>query len=46
VAQRLAAVVGVSGLLELAALCWWGAHLARSMFGPVGIRAAPVIPQA
>ena len=28
------AVVGVSGLLELAALCWWGGHLARLMFAP------------
>ncbi len=26
------AVVGVSGVLELAALCWWGVHLARLMF--------------
>jgi len=33
------AVVGVSGLLELAALCWWGVHLARLMFGPAGIAA-------
>jgi hypothetical protein len=28
----LFAVVGVSGVLELAALVWWGAHLARMMF--------------
>ena len=28
-------VVGVSGVLELAALGWWGVHLARLMFGPV-----------
>ena len=28
------AVVGVSGVLELAALCWWGVHLARLMFAP------------
>ena len=27
------AVVGVSGVLELAALCWWGVHLVRVMFG-------------
>jgi len=27
------AIVGVSGVLELAALCWWGVHLARLMFG-------------
>jgi len=25
------AVVGVSGILELAALAWWGAHLVRLM---------------
>lgn len=29
------AIVGVSGVLELAALAWWGVHLARLMFGSV-----------
>jgi hypothetical protein len=29
------AVVGTSGLFELAALSWWGVHLARLMFRPV-----------
>jgi hypothetical protein len=29
------AIVGVSGVLELAALGWWGVHLARLMFAPV-----------
>jgi len=38
------AVVGVSGVLELAALAWWGAHLVRLMRArPAGdLAAAPV----
>lgn len=35
------AVVGVSGVLELAALGWWGVHLARLMFAPVPVGARP-----
>ena len=33
------AVVGVSGVLELTALCWWGCHLARLMFTPATVEA-------
>jgi hypothetical protein len=38
------AVVGVSGVLELAALAWWGAHLCRLMLArPAGdLSSAPV----
>jgi hypothetical protein len=36
-------LVGVSGLLELAALAWWGAHLIRLMVTPAARKEAPMI---
>jgi hypothetical protein len=35
---RFFAIVGVSGVLELIALAWWGGHLARLTFGDVNER--------